>query len=544
MTDATGSRPCVTTSVRFPTSQVSRMAGDTPLAPLVPLVAALVLAIATPAHATPATTALPHSGCATLPAQACLAQAIEAMGGRARLLSIRDVELEGMGHTLLMEQSYRQAPFLASYQRFHEWLEFEGGRIRSEQTITWPQAGGTSPTEIASTQVMTPSGGDYRAGGRSLPLPASARAGSEERLQLDPLRLLLTAAAAPDLHAAPPVSLHGTPHDVLAFAYHGRPLALLLDPVSHLPDAIERTRTFDDFWYAWGDVRERVYFDNWILVEGISYPTTRIEERNGAVWRSTQALSVHVNVAPDPARFVTEHAHAAERAPALSRWERPFDEQGHVELAAGVDLYQGAWNSVVIRQDDGLVVLEAPISPAYTRGLLAQARKLHPGLPVKAVLSSSDAWPHVAGVREAAADGLPVYALDLNLPLLRQLVTAPHALHPDTLQNHPRAPDWRVVAGRTVIGRGANRLELYPLRGADTGRQYMVYFPAQQLLYASDTLVIDPKTGDLYQPELMHEVMQAVAREHLKVRTVFAMHQGPTPWAQVTQKVEAARRSP
>ena len=31
----------------------------------------------------------------------------------------------------------------------------------------------------------------------------------------------------------------------------------------------------------------------------------------------------------------------------------------------------------------------------------------------------------------------------------------------------------------------------------------------------------------------MSEVAAAVAREHLEVQTVFAMHQGPVPWKQV-----------
>jgi hypothetical protein len=44
---------------------------------------------------------------------------------------------------------------------------------------------------------------------------------------------------------------------------------------------------------------------------------------------------------------------------------------------------------------------------------------------------------------------------------------------------HP-APDWQVVRTKRVIGAGANRMELYPLRGASTERQYMVYFPAQR----------------------------------------------------------------
>ncbi len=80
---------------------------------------------------------------------------------------------------------------------------------------------------------------------------------------------------------------------------------------------------------------------------------------------------------------------------------------------------------------------------------------------------------------------------------------------------------------------------LYALRGASTERQYMVYFPQHKLLYASDTLALN---GDhtLYDPDLMYEVMQAVAREHLQVDTVYAMHEGPTPWVDVQRLVDQA----
>jgi hypothetical protein len=80
---------------------------------------------------------------------------------------------------------------------------------------------------------------------------------------------------------------------------------------------------------------------------------------------------------------------------------------------------------------------------------------------------------------------------------------------------------------------------LYPLRGASTERQYMVYFPEHQLLYASDTLALNAD-GSLYDPELMREVIEAVKRENIAVTTVFAMHQEPVPWAQVTASVENA----
>ena len=65
---------------------------------------------------------------------------------------------------------------------------------------------------------------------------------------------------------------------------------------------------------------------------------------------------------------------------------------------------------------------------------------------------------------------------------------------------------------------------------------------AEFTLTVSDTLVINDD-GSLYDPELMSEVAQAVAREGLKVSQVFAMHQGPTEWKAVLALVDRAQRS-
>lgn len=106
-------------------------------------------------------------------------------------------------------------------------------------------------------------------------------------------------------------------------------------------------------------------------------------------------------------------------------------------------------------------------------------------MPIKAVLSTSDSWPHVGGIRYDMAQSLPIDILDLNQSPLDRMLRAPHTLDPD---------------------------------------------PLQTSLYASDTLLINPD-HTLYDPELMQEVRQAVDREHLAVDTVFAMHQKPVPWS-------------
>jgi hypothetical protein len=468
--------------------------------------------------------------------------ALTAMGGRARLAAIHNVQSDVIGHTLLTEQSYRQEPFITAYQRDQQTLDFAHDRVVRNTHLVWPEADDPKSAESDSTFIATLQGGVYHQKEGDIPASRADLDSMRDALSLSPERLLLTAAAAPDLHYESTVMLRSTPHAALGFQWNGLSVRILLNAYNHLPDAWESTRSFNDFWYAWGDVAQRVYLDNWVLLDGVVYPSNRIEERNGVLWKSQQVLDTHFNVALDEKRFAMD-ADAAAKSAQGKGWERPFSDKNHTVLAPGVDLYQGAWNTTVIKQDDGVLVLEAPISGTYMQGILAQAHQMYPAASIKAVLSTSDSWPHTAGVREAVAAQLPIYVLDLNRPLLDRLVAAPHALRPDHLQTAPQAAHWEVVGGKRVIGSGPNRVELYPLRGAATERQYMVYFPAQKLLYASDTLAIDPQTHALYDPQLMHEVMQAVAREHLAVDTVYAMHQGPTPWREIVARLSAPTKS-
>ena len=458
--------------------------------------------------------------------------ALEAMGGRERLQQVKSVRLETIGHTLLMEQSYRQEPFITSYERDRTTLDLVNHRLLTEAKQTWPESD-ANQSDSESTLVVGPDGGVYRGKAGDSACSLADLDAAAQMLALGPVRLLLSALDAPDLHFEAPATLRSTSHSVVAFTWRKTPVRVLLNPFNHLPDAVETTREFHDFWYFWGDVHQRIYLDNWKRVQGISYPTNLVEERNGVVWSSTQSLNVELDIPIETRMFAMDEAIARQSA-AQPGWSRPFSPKQAIALAPGVDLFPGSWNSTVVKQSDGIVILEAPISTLYSEGVIAEAVKRYPGAPVKAVLSTSDSWPHTGGVRAAVAQGLPVYVLDLNRPLLDRMMSAPHTLHPDALQNSKiaRHPRWEIVADRLEVGSGLNRLVLYPLRGASTERQYMVYFPEHRLLYASDTLALNDD-GSLYDPELMHEVVQAVQRANLTVDTVFAMHQGPMPWSQV-----------
>ena len=481
-------------------------------------------------------------GCADRSPKQCVDLALEAMGGRDRLQQVKSVRLQTIGHTLLMEQSYRQAPFITSYERGQTTVDLANQRVRTETKTTWPESD-ANQSDSDSILIVGLDGGVYHSKDGDSPCSLADLAAVRETLALRPERVLLTASEAADLHFEAPETLRSTSHAVVAFTWQKIPVRVLLNPFNHLPDAVETTQEFHDFWYFWGDVQQRIYFDNWKLSQGISYPTNLVEERNGVVWSSTQALNVEFNVPIDDKAFAMDEK-AAKQSAALHGWNRPFRAGKNTTLAPGVDLFPGAWNSTIVKQSDGIVILEAPISGLYTQGVIEEARKRYPEMPVKAVLSTSDSWPHTGGVRFAVAQGLTVYILDLNRPLLDKMVSAPHTLDPDALESskNSKVPHWNIVSEKDVLGSGENRMELYPLRGASTERQYMVYFPESHLLYASDTLALN-EDGSLYDPQLMHEVAQAVKRANLAVDTVFAMHQGPMPWDQVLALIEKSQRS-
>jgi hypothetical protein len=474
--------------------------------------------------------------CAPTPKE-CVALALAAMGGRERLEAVKALKLEGIQHTLLVEQSYRQEPFITAYARTQESMDFAAQRALLQTHLTWPESD-PGQSESDTVLVVGPEGGVYRTEKSDSPASRADIEAARYGLALGPMRLLLSALSAADLRFDGAQRLRSTLHPVLAFNWQGRPVRVLINPFNHLPDAVETVAVFYDHWYQWGDVHQRIYWDNWQTVHGLRYPTNEVEERNGILWESRQVLKVDLNPGMDAASFKMD-AQIAPKGLKSPGWERPFKAQPGVTLAPGITLFPGSWNATVVKQDDGIVLLESPLSGTYMAGVIDTAKQQSPGQPLKAVLSTSDSWPHIGGVRQIVALGLPVYILDLNKPLLDRLVRSPRHLNPDLLAQSARQPKWRIVAQKVQVGTGANRMELYPLRGASTERQYMVYFPEHKLLYASDTLALNAD-GSLYAPELMREVMDAVKRENLAVSTVFAMHQEPVPWAQVTALVEKA----
>lgn len=475
------------------------------------------------------------------PADRLIQSAIDAMG-RSALEATQSLEIEYAGHAYAMEQSERpEGPFIIIYNQGRQLRDHAQSRLRTESSQRMIQTGSWTPT--ATTIVDADTAVRVTAKGQVAGSPAQV-AQAQRVLELSPERMLQTALKATDLAVAANVALHGMQHPAVSFTWRGSRVKLILNPHDALPAALEVTGP-DPLFGMWGVVTETTYFSYWNLEpNGLRYPRQTDVYWNGITKSASLAASVKINpTLPADAFEITADARKAfaSAPPAGGFRTAKLDPARAVDLAPNIVQLPGAWNVGVIRQPDGIVILEAPIASEYSAQVMDEVAKRYPGVTIKAVITTSDAWPHLGGVREYVARKIPIYALDLNRPILERLIAAPYGDAPDALAKAPVAPKFTWVTKTTSIGSGDTRIDLVPIRGENGERMMMAYFPAQKLLYASDEIQ-RLQNGSFFMPQYLLETKDAVQREKLAVTNVFGMHLPITPWQEIEKALAANGR--
>ena len=320
------------------------------------------------------------------------------------------------------------------------------------------------------------------------------------------------------------------------------PVHIFIDAATGLPSATETVVTYDDqhvgeaiAWNALGDVVERTEYQNWSFVDGIRYPFQQDGLRNGQLIRTLAVTNARLNEPIDAHELALSPEEAFQPAsiqdlrPAQQVPNGPYPGKPITEIAPGVVQIPNSWYSTIVRQDDGLVIIDAPISAGYSKGVLEEAAKRFPGMPVKALITSTGFFWHVAGVREYAARGIPIYAESRNVPVIKQMLAAPHNLAPDDLSRRKNA-QIRVIpiTDRTIIGRGTNSIQVYPVTQA-TQPMLMSYIQDARLLHTGEMVQPLGPGGSILFPESLIELTRTVEADHLSVETIIGMHMSPKP---------------
>lgn len=476
--------------------------------------------------------------------QALVAASWNAHGGAA-WDTVNIIKARYFSHLYWLEQSESpEGPYITSYSDVQEVRSLRESRLYQKKETKYFFAGKPDNTEL----VMDGDYGMMRFGAATFPFPPTSGLLDRSRAwrMYCPITLLKTVSKGATLTYRGEEKVSGVPHHAIAFKAVGLSGKLLINANTMLlSEAWLDTAWPTEFYFSiWGRFTTRIQYSIYALYGGNRfYPLQWNITTNDLPWQQVTIHALEFRQNTDDGTFAIPEEVKAKQSPPKKVADLVPAVAQVKEVAPGISLIKGNWNTGWIEQEDGIVVLEAPISSGYSKQVIEAVKARFPGKPIKGVVVSSDAWPHLGGAREYMAARIPVYSSYLNEGILTRLAHADYAPQSDALQATKRKPEFRWVNSPVAFDDKNNPFTIYPVNGEGGERMVVVYFPKQKVLYASDLVqYADAARKDFFFPEYLHEVRAVIRRYHLEVDTVYAMHLEPTPWTKVEEFLEGVSR--
>lgn len=198
------------------------------------------------------------------------------------------------------------------------------------------------------------------------------------------------------------------------------------------------------------------------------------------------------------------------------------------QLAGGVYyLRGGSHHSLLIDQADHLVVVEGPQSEARGLAVIAKAKELVPGKPIRYVINTHVHFDHSGGLRPFVAEGATVVTHESARPFYESAWANPRTLNPDAMSKGGKAATFETVGDKHVLTDGKRPIEIYAIQGSGHADGFlMVYLPNEKILMEADAW--SPQPPDAAPPATPNpfnvNLYENIERLGLDVQTIAPVH--------------------
>lgn len=315
----------------------------------------------------------------------------------------------------------------------------------------------------------------------------------------------------------------GRPMAVVSFSEPGVMRAEVFVDGDDLPVRIESTLPHP----VTGDTRVVTEYGAWREHGALRFPATIRQSHFG---QPTLELAVSkVDTAPATGFAVPDLV-------------RAFGERvASTQVAPGVwFLAGGSHNSVLIEMRDHLIVVEAPLYDGRSLAVLAEARRLVPGKPVRTVINSHHHFDHSGGLRAAASEGAQLMVTAAAKPWFDRTFATANAIKPDALAKSRRRVVTVGYSGTTSLDDGSRRVDVHAIEDSIHARGFtMVHLPAEKLLIQADAFTPGaPNAAPPARPNDNHvNLVDNIERRKLAVDRILPLHGGVVPLSELYRMV-------
>ena len=222
----------------------------------------------------------------------------------------------------------------------------------------------------------------------------------------------------------------------------------------------------------------------------------------------------------------------------------PYARVTSQKVADGVwYLAGGTHHSVVIEMSDHLIVAESPLNDDRALAVIAQAKQLVPGKPIRYVINSHHHFDHAGGLRAMAAAGATVITHEKNRAFFEQALAAPATLAPDQMARAGRSAIVEGVRDRRALTDGTRTVEIAQIAGnLHADDLLMVYLPKEKLVIEADTYTPAAPNAPPASPVNPNSVNLAdnIAKLGLTVDQILPLHGRVVPLADLMKAISRA----
>ena len=447
--------------------------------------------------------------------QTALEKALDALGGGDALQGLSTVSIQSTGHRFELDHHFMPGdvdrmsiPFTMT-----GYYDPVGNRARFDLTRTRPNAE-QQASLIVDGELGIIIGEDARLGPPG-PVPmtsdrwASVR---KEQALLNPHIGFRDALTSGSVTVSDDESLNGTDHHVLIIE---NPVAAIRLYVNAATGNISKLSTMETE-HLRRDVAIEVMFDNWAPAQGgLAFPNSVTMMVDGETVHAETRSSVTVNAPLQASLFEFPAGVSPSYDEALANWGRSghqiyqimaslgFPRSGQdtnietEELVSGVHHVRGGTHhSLVIEQENGIVVAEAPMHELRSEAVIDWIESTFPGKPITHVIATHHHTDHSAGLRAYAARGATVVAHQGARAFFTEIFQRPSTLRPDALAENPTVTsiDTMPADGSYTIPDAERAVDVYPLlNNGHAGDMVFIYVQGAGVVFNSDIYRPNPE---------------------------------------------------
>jgi glyoxylase-like metal-dependent hydrolase (beta-lactamase superfamily II) len=241
---------------------------------------------------------------------------------------------------------------------------------------------------------------------------------------------------------------------------------------------------------VFGDMLVTTEYSDYRDNMGLKYPSAIVQKRGGWPTFDAQILGAHANP-PNLTALMTPPAPPGGGggppggAPPAAASER---------LANGVYRITGGYVALAVEFNDHILIFEpAGQNEARAQAIIAEAKRVIPGKPIRYGVLSHHHFDHTSGIAAVVAEGITIVTHEVNEEFFANALAGPRTLAPDSMSRSGKKAVIETVGDKRVFTDGMQTVEIHNIKGLPHADGMLIaYIPSARIVAYADMFNLVP----------------------------------------------------